>query len=326
MLDKEKLKKTSKEVLESIDPLIAMLPNTHNDEDYKEGSEFYIENYLKNNLGNKNKNYSKLGHVRKNGLVVDRFTEYSTNNFSYRGNDWTEVASILSAGCSMTYGLGVPFNGTWPKILEDITGKTVHNLSRPGMSIQELVFQIFAYFKTFGNPDTLLCLFPDPFRMQVPVKKNLITSGNGHIDGALGDVYLYNIRTKKISDREKYIKIPYNYEDILPMEFPLFISMKLIHLLEQYCNSNNINFVWSSWDENFRDVVSQIDNVFSNFNNSEDFDSEYPINKDCHQEYKDIFLNYFDSGQDIEDGLHHSHPGVHWHKHVADVFYKRLNK
>ena len=67
------------------------------------------------------------------------------------------------------------------KMLEDLAGKAVHNISRPGISIQELIFQIFAYFKTFGNPDTLICLFPDPYRMQVPVKKNLITVGDNKI-------------------------------------------------------------------------------------------------------------------------------------------------
>ena len=309
-----------------MDPLCAMLPNTNDHEDYQEGSDFYVQNYLNNDLGQENKNHSRLGHMRGIGTVVDILTEYSLNNFGYRGDNWTESAHILAAGCSNTYGLGVPVDGTWPKILEDITGKTVHNLSRPGISIEELVFQIFAYFKTFGNPDTLICFFPDPFRMQVPVKKNLVTVGHNSLEKEIQNLHLHHKAGTKISDRQKYIKIPYDYREILPMEFPLFISMKLIHMLEQYCNSNKINFVWSSWDKTLRDVISQTDNGFNNFFNDEDFSMGYVTGKDCHNQYKEIFLKYFDSGQDIEDGGQYAHAGVHRQIHVAEAFYKRLNK
>ena len=314
-----------------MDPLIAMLPNTNNHEDYQEGADVYIENYLKNNLGNTGKNISRFGHLRKTGSIVDESTEYSLNNFGYRGSDWTESANILAVGCSNTYGLGVPVNGTWPKILEDIAGKTVHNLSRPGISIQELVFQIFAYFKTFGNPDTLICFFPDPYRMQVPVKKNLITVGDNVIYNPIADVHLGHKAQTKISDRSKYIKIPYDYREILPMEFPLFISMRLIHMLEQYCNSNNIKFIWSSWDRTLRNVFDRIDTSFNNFYSHHDFDMSPVLDHEnkprtCHNEYKGIFLKYFDSGQDIEDGEEYAHPGVHRQIHVAEAFYKELSK
>ena len=314
-----------------MDPLIAMLPNTNNHEDYQEGADFYIENYLKNNLGNRGKNSSRFGHLRKTGSTVDISTEYSLNNFGYRGSDWTESANILTAGCSNTYGLGVPVNGTWPKILEDITGKTVHNLSRPGMSIQELVFQIFAYFKTFGNPNMLICLFPDPYRMQVPVKKDLITVGDNTIYNAIEDIHLGHKTQTKISERKKYIKIPYDYREILPIEFPLFISMKLIHMLEQYCNSNNIKFVWSSWDRTIRDTFTKINIPFNNFYNHDDFNMSPVLDNEnkprvCHNEYKNIFLKYFDSGQDIEDGEEYAHPGVHRQIHIAEAFYKSINQ
>jgi hypothetical protein len=314
-----------------MNPLILMLSNTNIYEDYEDGSEFYIENYLLNNLGFEYKNFANLGHGTNTGNIVDTKTEYRINNFGFRDEDWTDKASILTAGCSNTYGVGVPVKGTWPEILKDITNKKTHNLSGPGISIQQLVFQIFAYFKTFGNPETLICFFPDPFRMQVPVKKNLVKVGDGPIKSGIRDISLDYKTKNKISNSKKYLKIPYDYNEILPMEFPLFFSMKLIHILEQYCNSNNIKIIWSSWDKNLRDVLNKVDTTFNNFYNHNDFimgpvlDHENKP-RNCHLEYKNKFLKYFESGQDIENGAEYAHPGVHRHIHVAEAFYKKLSQ
>jgi hypothetical protein len=309
-----------------MNPMIAMLLTDHDHEDYPYPSQFYVDNYLKNTLGYRNKNFTKFGHVRKSGSVVDIHTEYKTNNFGFRDEDWTSSANILAAGCSNTYGLGVPVNGAWPTILKSLTNKSVHNISRPGMSIQELIFQIFAYFKTFGNPETLVCLFPDPFRMQIPTKKNLSNVGGVNKDDEISDIHLNHKTNTKISDRQKYLKIPYDYRETLPMEVPLFFSMKLIHMLEQYCNSNNIKFVWSSWDINFRNVCDNVDSPFSNYYSNQEFTMRSIPEAVCHAEYKDLFLKYFDIGQDIEDGTQFAHPGVHRHIHIAESFYKKLNQ
>ena len=97
-------------------------------------------------------------------------------------------------------------------------------------------------------------------------------------------------------------------------------------MLEQYCNSNNIKLIWSSWYKMFSTVMNNLeDNSFKNFVYNEEFftDKSYT---NCHQEYKELFSKCFDEGQDIENGMNASHPGVHWHSHVADAFYEELNK
>lgn len=309
-----------------MDPMIAMLSDRSRYEDYPYASQFYVDNYLNNTLGYKNKNCSEFGHDRGTGTIVDTNTEYKTNNFGYRDEDWRSSANILAVGCSNTYGIGVPIDGTWPKILENLIKKRVHNMSKPGISIQELVFQLFAYFKTFGNPETIVCFFPDPFRMQIPTKTNLSNVGGVNKKDEIGTVFLNHKTGTKISDRKKYFKIPYDYTDILPMEVPLFFSIKLIHILEQYCNSNNINLVWSSWDENFTYVCDNVNSPFNNYYSNKEFTMKSISDQTCHHEYRDLFLKYFDIGQDIEDDPQFAHPGVHRHIHIAESFYKKLNQ
>lgn len=120
--------------------------------------------------------------------------------------------------------------------------------------------------------------------------------------------------------------MPFNYEDVLPMEFPLFLSTRSIHMLEQYCASNNIELIWSSWYPPFLDTLNKLeDNSFNNFVYNKKFSVTQDYT-DCHKEYRDIFPEYFDKGQDIELGEDWAHPGVHWHAHIAEGFYEEMNK
>lgn len=297
-------------------------------EDYQNLPKYYLNNFLYNSLGCPNKNEKSFGYIGMNGVTVDRKTEYKTNNFGFRCKDWTEASEILAVGCSNTYGLGVPENGSWPKILGSLSNKNVHNLSKPGVCIQELVFQIFAYCKKFGNPDAIVCLFPDPFRIIIPIKEGLVGVGKDALNSrATETLHLRTHTGRKISDRKKYLKMPYNYEDFMPMEVPLFFSMKAIHMLEQYCNSNNIKLIWSSWYDEILDVFDKLEEIpFTNFINSKEFITEQGIERICHTGYPEIEDVYFDSGQDVENGKEHAHFGVHRHLHIAEEFYKQLNK
>jgi hypothetical protein len=214
-------------------------------------------------------------------------------------------------------------------------------LSIPGGSINELVSKSFEHFKIFGNPKTMFCLFPDPFRIRLPVRKNLT---NGSFSRETSDRYGYDTDLSfdtlhfddhfEFSERIKYFKIPYSYEDVLPLELPIFFAMQSIHMLEQYCKSSNIKLIWSFWhDPTFQVLINSKQNIFNNFVVNEDLIiNHHPINgpeiftKNCHEEYRNEFEKYFDGGLDVEDGINFSHPGVHKHIHIAEAFYKEINK
>jgi len=301
-------------------PLYNLLPDDSLTGDDAWNRSVYINNYLKNTLGNSNINKTRLGH-NASGTVVDVKTEYITNNFGFRDSFWEGPSDILAVGCSNTYGIGVPKNGTWPSILGKFLDKDIRNLSLPGISIQELVFQVFEYCKRFENPKTIICLFPDPFRMVVPTIKDFLVVSNDNPKNGIETVQLNNKNEVK-----EYMKKPYNYNDFLIKEFALFFSIKAIHMLEQYCNSNNIELIWSSWDHSINHVFSKIQDLpFNNFYADNFFGYDNPGDQ-CHKEYKDAFLNYFNRGQDIENGKEYSHAGVHWHVHVAEKFYNKINR
>jgi hypothetical protein len=110
--------------------------------------------------------------------------------------------------------------------------------------------------------------------------------------------------------------------------------MKSIHMLEQYCKSNNIKLIWSFWHNPIAQVlINSKQDIFNNFFVNEDFIiNHHPVNgpeifiKNCHEEYRNEFEKYFDGGLDVEDSIDLSHPGVHKHIHIAEAFYKEINK
>lgn len=332
-----------------MNPLFAMTDGYEINEDYSLDSKEYRDLLLKNNIiNNKHINTSMFGQPRTDNIIVDPETEYSLNNLGYRDIDWIGKAEILAVGCSNTWGFGVPVDERWTNILGKKINKEIRNLSFPGGSINDLVAKSFEHFKIFGNPEIMLCLFPDPFRLRLPVKKNLIknflltknTSDNKNIISD-PDLFFANIHInenqKLNSQRMKYIKRPYTYQEILPLELLLFFSMQSIHLLEQYCNSNGIKLIWATWHRNtFNALSNDKENIFSNIVFNEDLlidhhldyegklkDNEY--DKDCHKEYENYFKKYFNIGGDIQDGLENAHPGVHKHIHIAEAFYKEIN-
>lgn len=328
-----------------MNPLYAMIDGYKIDEDYSMSSEEYRNLLLKNNLSNniEFKNTTTFGQRRDNNIVIDPETEYSFNNFGYRDIDWTDNAEIIGVGCSNTWGFGVLVEGRWTNILEKKLNKKIRNLSFPGASINELIAKLFEHFKIFGNPKTMLCLFPDPFRIKLPHRKNL-NDGNFikkipykdieyDIDLYLSDV-LFDHEPEIISKRNQYFKLPYSYGDILPLDLPVFFSMQSIHMLEQYCKSNNIKLIWSFWHSPTVDVLNNTkDKIFNNFVYNKDLiighhlvNGPEDFGKICHQEYKNEFEKYFDMGRDIELGLNFAHPGVHKHIHIAEAFYEEINK
>ena len=289
----------------------------------------YRDAILKNRLESgqpKSANYVGVGHPK--GLV-DLETEYYFNNFGYRDTDWRSKTEILAVGCSNTFGVGVPVEGRWTNILEKKLNKKIQNLGITGGSINDLTSKLFAYFETFGNPEIILFLTPDPFRVKLPFKKDLIKGKNYDEH----DLYLENVclpydESSENLKKSQYFKTPYSYREILPIEVPLYFSVQSLYMLDQYCKSNNIKLILSSWFEDFVQLLNNIEG--DRFNNFFPLPS-YLINtrnvtQDCHENYKNDFKKYFDNGADIEYGIKYSHSGVHWHVHVAEEFYKEINK
>jgi hypothetical protein len=307
-----------------MDIMHALTSDEDSSKEFPKPRQDYIKFLFKNEMFADYPNLDMMGFPRSK-MLVDAGTHYKNNSFGFRGEDWVGVSDILALGCSNTYGVGVPIDGTWPSILSKMSNSSVRSMSFPGASIHQLVSMAFKYFEMFGNPKTILCLFPDPYRIKIPSNPNLAISET-KFSGLMHPLFLQS--KNDMNERPKYSRRPHKYEDILPQEVALFMSTQHIHMLEQYCRSNNIKLIWSTWLDNFSKTINSIEeNIFNSFV----YDDEFTIHledfeSECHTEFKEEFKKYFVRGLDVEDDEYFRHPGVHKHIHIAEAFYSRIKE
>lgn len=280
---------------------------------------------------------------------VNRTVAYKLNNLGYRGRyDIDGTEDILILGCSQTYGTGLPLEFTWGDIFSNKLNKKYALLAEQGDSIQAQVYKAFKYFEEFKNPSIIVGTFP-MHRIEFP-----------YIPGKLGK---HNSSKTKLTSKDFRImksfgqkgepmpiaKMPYDLEEIMPREFYVFYSFMFIQMLEQYCKSNNIIFIWNCYeDQGFINYLKEnIPNILNNYIQIDNdgifpfFDNEYDqfpfydnsCSDDCfyfpkynkNYEYNDIYYRAADAIMGKEPG----HWGIHSNKHIAELFYieyqKRIN-
>jgi len=202
----------------------------------------------------------------------DPIQSYDLNSDGYRGPDLAKGTDLVFAGCSFTYGMGVPENGIWGSMVANRLGLTYNNISISGASIPWIVKQLFAYFSEYGNPKTLMCLFPQLERTFFPSNPEILKSKNNVVEKSTEDIFseksIFNIDLASIlqnQTRPQYSKRPHDIEDIMSSDFLVYISMQNIRMLEQYCKASGINFLWGSWSNSFCDFMERPGGLLENY-------------------------------------------------------------
>ena len=157
--------------------------------------------------------------LNKNRFRCDEFLKESNKNI------------IISAGCSVTFGVGLREDELWPTILEKlIDDKDVHmyNISKPGWSAFEIISNVFLYLRNFQKPKEIYILLPDESR----------TSGYSFVAKTHGTFVI--LPSKEES------------EDIMTEEIIMSNAIHVknyLFMLEEYCRVQNIKLFITTWKE-----------------------------------------------------------------------------
>ncbi len=184
--------------------------------------------------------------LNKNGFRSKNFDGFDKNKINF-----------LFAGCSVTYGVGLPEGFNWPdlfikKISNIKNDFDYYNISLPGASIFLNFKNILSFLKTVGKPDYILMMVPE-------------TTRNLHWD----------IESKKfanalITSNQRAVDI--NYKKQYIQENNLMFNIVYLQALEYMCDILNIKLIWSSWNIISSDVYKNF-----NFNNFFEIENDHPL-------------------------------------------------
>jgi hypothetical protein len=253
--------------------------------------------------------------------------DYKLNKHGYRSEEFDKNNEVLVLGCSQTYGSGMPEELTWPDMFCKSIDKKYSRLAMPGDSINGQVYKAFKYFEEIGNPKVVVGVFP-LYRLEYSAVpgKFVSTASWGQADVhkvSIGTAFFYQEYLTKIS------KYPHDPEYVMPKEFAIFYNFMFIKMLEQYCESHNIKFIWSIYeDSNVMDVMQSTIYITKNYLKTSDIEDSSKYKHDEHRSCGSDFIGHklFNWAADFDKKKKMGHWGIHTHQHMAERFIERYMK
>lgn len=267
-----------------------------------------------------------LGFPRFDSLIDDK-NEYLINSKNFRSDEFSDNIDVIFAGCSNTYGIGIPEKSIWGSVVSG--NKKYANLSICGASAELICRTITTYLKSYSRPKEIYCLFPDFFRMIATHDKNFHIDSSLHVDSGESHIHLKTIDGYGDPNvTQKYAKIPFELETSISPHESIYRNVMAVFNLQELCNALGIKFFWSTWDATSEMLLSNIiseesivdKNSFINLNVDSIHSGHFKV---ICQETHDHPLKdsiYWNLGTDKGD-----HPGIHWHYHVSEKFIERIN-
>jgi hypothetical protein len=262
-------------------------------------------------------------------------------NFIPRGQDMSYSYDLVFSGCSETTGEYLTDNpdtyggkDIWGFLVSEHLKVSALSFGLGAASPYEINRRLLSRFTKYGNPKTLLCLYPDLTRLNIPNDpKNLIDKRFDESKSV--EIYIQACaQINPVGSTPNYSKKPHLKEDVIPGIVPLWLNLQSILTLEQYCLSNNITFLYSTWSPQTDDIISSINTLSL----AEHRVRSYPgyldgnllawrvleENGGCllpeHIRRSITNEKYFSFGS---DGLH---MGLHRHMHFAELFIEKLQE
>lgn len=135
-------------------------------------SDFYDYNRLKHVVPPIPRMLAELKNLRKLGLEHTYDSFYTLNSNGLRSDEFISDHNgkhILFAGCSNTYGQGIPAELVWAnklykKISETEKVSGYFNIGFIGATTIEVIMQTYLYIEKYGAPDVIFALLPDTHR------------------------------------------------------------------------------------------------------------------------------------------------------------------
>lgn len=111
-------------------------------------------------------NYHKIFGVDEGHKVLGIYNDFGCRSDDFK-KDHEGKLHILYAGCSITYGEGLPIEHVWAKIVNNYIHNNIaetsgyFNVAKCGVNFHVMLNQIIGYMKYAGKPDVIFLLLPE---------------------------------------------------------------------------------------------------------------------------------------------------------------------
>lgn len=249
------------------------------------------------------------------------------NSDKFRSPQFKNNVDILFAGCSFTFGTGLPEEFVWGPMLAQENNLSYNSIGIEGGSCMHIIFNIFKYFEKYGHPKVLIALLPDFYRTYTYLDGKILNTTRMFGSSKIADDNIFTNDSGPHGPTTvlKYLSLPTTANNIYSKEFSYMLSSVYIKMLEVYCNSHSIPFLWMKW---WNDPIDKLVEL-NNFPNIEPKDynvelKKYSVDRSpsidedfCHKEYQEKVVNDPDLWNSAKDKVHN---GLHWHIHVKEIF------
>jgi hypothetical protein len=245
--------------------------------------------------------------------------KYFKNNYNYRSDDFSpenSELSILSLGCSVTFGSGLHSEYTWPVMLKESLGHQKYaSLATSGRPIEIILNDVQIYVKKFGKPLAIVVLLPDINRYYRVNQVNKMPTFQPLLLHHLPKVMepSFPIRTQ---DQLNFTNTIVNKENLL------YNVVNRLVQLQDYAKSINVPLVYSTWNLELRGYLSKNADIFHDFADYSVEDKEkfiYESSKTASTEFeKKFWINAADTR------TNNPHPGIGEQKFYTKLFYDAL--
>jgi hypothetical protein len=173
-------------------------------------------------------NYANRGNKKYNLNSI----KYETNKHNFRISSSLKYKNgskkIACFGCSQTFGEGLPWEETWPFLLNENLGEDwiVKNYGICGASNDTISRLVYKYLID-NKPDVICCFFPEMMRLDFFEYAKPIT------------FYPNGFNTSP--------KIYEAYKIMANFDYCLDNFLKNCKFIEMLCKTKNIKFYWHTW-------------------------------------------------------------------------------
>lgn len=249
---------------------------------------------------------------------------HQVNSDNWIGENFHPNPDILALGCSISNGLGLPHNFTWPHLLGYINNMTVNVIARQGQSLAQQVFGMFAHNKKYGAPEKLCVLVPPLERFWAPVLTDRRET--------IGLQYQPDIKTfGSPTSNQPYQHEPiYGYKSFYPVDLAGHSNLVAAEITINYAEAHFINLEITSWADATLLSLERLypSNILERHpldwvhNHREHIDDSKQCSCDLkpQNKWQDDFWH---AAKDDDPRHHRPHPGLHYQLHLTEVFLGR---